>query len=131
VTAGLVKKLMIKPGCRGAAWNAPPGYLDALELPAGATITDARGSDQLDFLQVFVSESADLDREMPAAIAAVRPDGLLWVSYRKGGRKAGTDLNRDIIWERLQPLGVVGVSMISLDDTWSAMRFRPADRVGT
>ena len=50
--------------------------------------------------------------------------------YPKGGRKAGTDLNRDILWNLMQGRGLVGVTLVAVDNEWSAMRFRPPELVG-
>jgi hypothetical protein len=92
---------------------------------------DAAGEDQsLDFVQVFVRDSAELERLAPSAIAALKPDGLLWVCYPKGGSKAGTDLNRDVLWKLMEDRGFAGVTLVAIDSEWSAMRFRPPDRVG-
>jgi hypothetical protein len=126
----LAKKLQLKPGCRAALINAPAGYLDRLRpLPDGAELVD-QPVRELDFVQVFAHDAAELDRHGPGAFAAVKPDGLLWVCYPKGGTKAGTDLNRDILWNLLSERGFAGVTLIAIDDIWSAMRFRPADKVG-
>jgi hypothetical protein len=46
------------------------------------------------------------------------------VAYPKAGQLA-TDLNRDVLWRKLTPEGVRGVRLISIDEVWSAMRFRP------
>lgn len=128
--SSLAKKLLLKPGYRAAIVNAPAAYTERLQpLPEGAQLVDALQS-ALDFVQVFVRNAAELEQVGPAALKAVKPDGLLWVCYPKGGAKAGTDLNRDILWARMSSEGLAGVSMVAIDDTWSAMRFRPADRVG-
>lgn len=82
-------------------------------------------------MQLFASTAAELDRLAPAAIASVKPDGLLWICFPKGGQKAGTDLSRNVLWELMSRRGLTGVTLVAIDDTWSAMRFRPADRVGT
>ena len=42
-----------------------------------------------------------------------------------------TDVNRDKLSATLAPMGWESVRLIALDETWSAMRFRPADQVGT
>lgn len=123
MTGALARKLLLKPGHRAAVLNAPPGYVEQL----GVELADGAG---LDFVQVFVRDSPDLDRLAPGAIAAVKPDGLLWICYPKGGTKAGTDLNRDLLWQRMSERGLAGVTLVALDETWSAMRFRPTDRVG-
>jgi hypothetical protein len=127
----LAKKLLLKPGQRAAVINAPPGYADRLQpLPAGVELSHTPGKD-LDFLQVFVKNVAEVEHVAVPAIQAVKHDGLLWVCYPKGGKKAGTDLNRDILWQHLSTHGIQGVALVALDDTWSAMRFRPAEKVGT
>lgn len=57
------------------------------------------------------------------------PVGLLWLCYPKGGAKVDTDLTRDKGWETVKATGYDGLALVSLDETWSAMRFRPADKV--
>ena len=66
---------------------------------------------------------------LPRVIEAIKHDGLLWIAYPKGGAKAGTDLNRDILWNAVAPFHLSGVTLISLGAVWSAMRFRPSDLV--
>jgi hypothetical protein len=44
-----------------------------------------------------------------------------------GRRKLGTDLNRDRLAAALAGHGVQPVRQVSIDATWSALRFRPAD----
>ena len=50
---------------------------------------------------------------------------LAWVAYPKGGR-LGTDLNRDVLAGLLAERGVRAVRQVSIDETWSALRFRPS-----
>jgi hypothetical protein len=64
-----------------------------------------------------------LERTLSTAITAVRPGGVFWVAYPKGGK---SDLSRDEMWELLKPFLWRPVSQIAIDDTWSALRFRPA-----
>jgi hypothetical protein len=126
----LARKLLIKPGFRIGLVNAPLGYAERLEpLPRDAELAEA-GAGGLDVVQVFAGDAAELERVGPPAFRAVRPGGLLWVCYPKGGKKAGTDLNRDVLWELLGRSGLTGVTLVAVDDTWSAMRFRPAGEVG-
>jgi hypothetical protein len=121
----LVKKLGIKDGHKLLILNAPDGYLKTLgALPEGAALkTDGTGS--FDFVQLFVYSVADVDSRAPAAIKALKSGGLLWVCYPKKSSKIKTDINRDAGWETMHKAEFEGVSLISIDDTWSAMRFRP------
>jgi hypothetical protein len=57
-------------------------------------------------------------------------DGLLWVSYPKKSSKIATDISRDVAWEVMKEFGLQPVFQISIDETWSALRFRPTERVG-
>jgi hypothetical protein len=128
--SALARKLLVKPGHRLSLFNAPAGYRERLEpLPAGATVVETDG-DGLDFVQLFVKDAGELERIGPSALRAVKPDGLLWICYPKGGVKAGTDLNRDILWQKVGEMGLAGVTLVAVDETWSAMRFRPPNRVG-
>jgi hypothetical protein len=125
----LARKLLIRPGNRVALVNPPAGYANRLRpLPDDAELVEIQPV--LDVVQVFVQDRAALD-QAGTALRSVRDGGLLWVSYPKGGRKAGADLNRDVLWEALGAIGLTGVTLVSVDDTWSAMRFRPASEVGT
>ena len=110
-------KLQLKPGQSVAVLNAPPG----LVLPAvvaAATAADA------DVVVAFVVRQDDLG-SAEQAVAAAHADRLAWIGYPKGGQ-LGTDLNRDILGGSLTAESLRPVRQISIDDTWSALRFRPA-----
>ncbi|MBV9120021.1 MAG: hypothetical protein JOZ39_04890 [Chloroflexi bacterium] len=126
--SALARKLQIKPGMRIMIVNAPDGFFQHLEpLPQGAALVPSGGD--LDAVQVFVNDSAELKDHAARAIQAVKHDGLLWIAYPKGGQKAQTDLSRDSLHHKMEAdYSQVGCSLISIDDRWSAMRFRPADR---
>ena len=114
----LAKKLNLKPGQKLQVSGAPKGLdLDDVEIAKSGG----------DGILVFVTKLADIARSAKPAIEAAKADRLAWIAYPKAG-KLGTDLNRDILWQNLEPTGIEGVRMIALDDTWSAMRFRPGKR---
>lgn len=82
---------------------------------------------KFDFVHLFVQNKDEVDLLGPKAVEAVKPEGVLWISYPKGSSKIKTDINRDKGWDSIKAMGFVGVSMISIDETWSAMRFRPVE----
>jgi len=128
--SGLIKKLLLKPGQKAAIFNPPAGYLEGLgPLPEGAELV-ARPNAPLDFVHLFVKDKAELDKRVPGAMRSLKDDGIFWISYPKGSAKIKTDLNRDILWKLMENHGFDGVAMVSIDETWSAMRFRPKDKVG-
>lgn len=110
-------KLQIKPGQSVAVLNPPPG----LVLPG---VESAVSMADADAVVAFVAREEDLG-SAEQAVAAARADRLAWIGYPKGG-KLGTDLNRDRLVAALAAHGVQPVRQVSIDDTWSALRFRPA-----
>ncbi len=126
----LVKKLGIRPGQRVLILNAPDGYVELLtELPEGVELSHSREG-TFDFVHLFVKDSTELDAFRPAAMDAVEYDGLLWISYPKRSSKVQTDLTRDVLWELMKGTGLRPVSQVSVDAVWSALRFRPEEKVG-
>jgi hypothetical protein len=129
--SAIARKLQLKPGHSVLLVNAPDGFRAALDpLPDDVEVTDEPGGGRFDLVQLFARDAAELAELLPGAIRAVKDGALLWVAYPKGGKRAGTDLNRDILWSLVEQHGWAGVRLIAIDDTWSSMRFRPAGQVG-
>jgi hypothetical protein len=128
----IVKKLGIKPGHKVLILNAPQGYVKSLDaLPEGTTIAEGKTppGGQFDLVQYFAHDKAEVDQNARAVTQAVKPGGMLWFSYPKKTGKIKTDLSRDVGWNSVAKAGWIGVSLISIDDTWSSMRYRPASEV--
>ena len=117
----VASKLQIKPGQSVAVINGPPGV--DLELSAESPAADDPA--KADVVICFCTDRAELDARGAPAVEAAKRDALSWVAYPKAGR-LGTDLNRDTLAEILRARGTQPVRQIAIDDTWSALRFRPA-----
>lgn len=125
----LIKKLGIKPGYKLLILNAPENYLSLLgELPDGTSLATAPDG-TYDFVQLFVRNAADLNQHAMTAINALKPGGILYFSYPKLSSKVESDLNRDEGWDVVRKAGWDTVRAVSIDDTWSGIRFRPAGDV--
>ncbi len=126
----LVQKLRLQGGQRALIANTPAGYVEGLgPLPAGLQVdTQPEGDSLYDFVHLFVVDSAELERLGPGAMAAAKYDAVVWISYPKTSSGMPTDLTRDVLWQLIP--GLRPVSQVAVDDTWSAMRFRPAAEVG-
>lgn len=113
----LADKLQLKAGQGLRVLDAPAdvalghGVADAGD-PVGALV----------FVR-FAAEVSGVAAQM--AVAAAKADQLAWVAYPEAGQ-LGTDLNRDRLAAALAAHGIRPVRQISLDDTWSALRFRAA-----
>jgi hypothetical protein len=110
----IASKLQLKEGETVRLVNAPKD-LDLGMKTAGS------GADAL---LVFVRNQAELGKHAEAALDHAADDRLTWIAYPKAGQ-LDTDLNRDVLWSLLEGKGVRPVRQVALDDTWSALRFRP------
>lgn len=122
---GLVKKLLIKSGYRVIVINAPVNFvLPPEELPDGVEEAAGELTGSFDFVLLFAQNQQQLSAYAADIIAHLKPDAHFWIAYPKKSSKVKTDLSRDHGWEALHQAGYTGVSLISIDDTWSGMRFR-------
>lgn len=123
-TRPLWQRLLIKPGHRVVVVGAPEGFSGLGDLPEGVEVRGGAERDA-DAVLAFVRTRADVPDAARTAFAAVKRDGLLWFAYPKKTGPIKSDLDRDHGWEAVQEAGFQGVAMISIDETWSAMRYRP------
>jgi hypothetical protein len=117
----VLQKLLLKSGQRAAVVNAPASYEPvAAQVPGVMRSLDG----QVDFIHVFATRREELLKEGPRWREALRPNGLLWVSYPKG-KSIPTDLNRDVVRTTLNEVGLDPVSQVAIDEVWSALRCKP------
>jgi hypothetical protein len=96
------------------------------ELPKGTSL----GQDEKpNCLLLFVTNSAEFHTLIPGALARLKHDALCWIAYPKKTGKIKSDLSRDSLWELMKGSGLRPVTQIAIDDTWSALRFRPEEMV--
>lgn len=120
----IAQKLFIKEGMKVLLVNAPPGYVAKLgKLPKNASIVKQTSS-PVDFIQVFLANRKEAEAYAPKMKKLLKPNGMLWLCYLKGTSKTKTDINRDTLHAYARTVGLEGVSLISIDDDWSAMRFK-------
>ena len=122
----IIRKLKFKD--KAVVFNAPTdiekefielGFTTSFDKKAKSTSTLVfinNNKEYLDFLQKHLEN--------------VEPDSVLWFAYPKGTSKIKTDINRDTIRVTGEEYNITTVTAISIDDKWSALRFRPIDKVG-
>ena len=125
MASSLGKKLAIKSGQRVIVRRCPE-HLHKTFKELGAAFD--RGT-IAEVTLSFVAEQRDLENACKEAIALTAPGGILWVAYPKKTGKLKSDLNRDIVWPPFEKIGWRPVSQVSIDETWSALRFRPVEDV--
>ena len=110
-------QLRIEPNQRVRLINAPAGF-DGVQ---------SVGSEPFDVVLLFAARRSELERSAPAAIAALKNGAKLWVAYPKPGSVPAADLSRDHGWGVLHAAGLVGVMPMTVNEQWSALRWRPND----
>jgi hypothetical protein len=116
------KKMRLRSGLKAAVINAPENYVDALKHDTALSPTL---NGKFDWIQIFVRSKAELDALVPKAAKALKPESMLWISFPKGTSKIQTDLTRDKGWESLQALDLKWITLVSVNETWSAFALRP------
>lgn len=118
----VAEKMHMKGGQRVLAVNAPRFYVTLVGgLPEGARLVK---SGEADFVHLFVKDRAELGRHFASTQASIGGDTLVWISFPKQTSGLATDITRDEGWAPVREAGWEPVTIVSVDDTWSALRFK-------
>lgn len=128
----LAKKLRLAAEHSVLVLNAPDGYVAMLKPGPAEIRTELQPNRAYDVVLLFVKDVDELRGLGPAAIHAVKPNGLLWITYPKGGQTKGeTDLpatpwwvQRDVLGDITSERGYRPVAFVAVDDTFTALRFK-------
>jgi len=118
----LVKKLGIKENSQIAFVNAPAGFVNELNLPKGVNI-NARASNPLDFILLFVKSKRELETKFSLQAAKPTPSGMLWISWPKKVSGVVTDLTENVVRDVGLVNGMVDLKVCAVDDVWSGLKF--------
>lgn len=120
MTRDLAEALDLTPGRVARLVNPPAGWTDRLRAaePAGVTWEDGG---PCDWLLAFVESRADLAGRVHDLTAPLAEDALLWIAHPRGPQ---ADLTRDTGWQPLVAAGYESDKAVTLDDAWTARRFR-------
>ncbi|MFC5650133.1 YdeI/OmpD-associated family protein [Paenibacillus solisilvae] len=125
MNAALVNKLGLTLDMRILVLEAPDSsYEEDLGVSKENTRYDSAKDGTYDFVLLFASDIASLKEHAPEALKAVKKEGLLWICYPEESSKIRTDINRLRGWRVVTDEGYETISMISVDETWTAKRFR-------
>lgn len=123
----VINKLRFKDN--GTVLNAPKEIKDAF-IALGMKTSfnkDVKSTNTL----IFINNNEEFLNFLKHDLENIEPDSIVWFAYPKGTSKIKTDINRDTIRATAEGFGLKTVTAISIDETWSALRFRPIDKVGT
>ncbi len=118
----MAQKLQLKTGQPVVLINPPQEMLPFLQSQLPQNPASTADTPTIDAAAIiFLRSRADVQENLPGMLASLTAETLLWLAYPKGG---AADINRDSLWELVQPMNLRPVRQIALDATWSALRFR-------
>ncbi|RPJ24534.1 MAG: DUF3052 family protein [Chloroflexi bacterium] len=120
MTGPVSKKMGIKEGIRAFFMNAPAQVVEAIDLPHLDLAKRLAGN--FDYIHFFAKSQEEFNDIFPRLKAHLKPTGVLWVSWPKSG-KLETDLTLTKVIELGYNHGLVESKTISIDGTWSAIKF--------
>lgn len=116
-TKPLWQKLFIKGGTVLLV-NAPAGYGKVLDGSPAKVTTRASGTADTVFL--FAADEAQFTAVVPTVMKSMGPATSVWIAYRKGDKQ----FHRDTLGALAKSFGLEPVSLVAVDDTWSALRVK-------
>jgi hypothetical protein len=124
------KKIRLLPDSLILILNAPTEYLALMSKLQVETESEQSKIGKYDFVQIFGTERSALEQMVKKYYESGKYDCLFWICYPKGGGKIKSDINRKVVWEIADSVGMNCVTSIAIDETWSALRCRPKEKVG-
>lgn len=118
----LLAKLGWKPGMEGWAVGLPAELQPLLPL---SDTTPLRP----DLILAFVTERHEIAAMLAAVLPYYHRGGRLWFAYPKKTGSIRSDVSRDAGWGPMAEAGLLAVTQVAIDGTWSALRFRLRDEI--
>ncbi|HTE31422.1 MAG TPA: hypothetical protein VK666_13670 [Chryseolinea sp.] len=122
----IVRKLNFKNS--GVILNAPSEIEREFEKLGFKTMFDLHEKSRNTL--VFINNDNEYRDFLKTKLKNIEHDSVLWFAYPKQSSGIKTDINRDTIRVTGEEFGITTVTAISIDETWSALRFRPIEKVG-
>jgi hypothetical protein len=130
----IIKKLQYKLQEHVLIVNTPAEFRDVLADWKNITKVHTKpvAGAGYSFVLLFVKTDADVKAAAKQYIPLLEPDPVFWMAYpKKTSKKYKSEINRDSGWAPLGEEGYEGVAMVSIDEDWSALRFRKVDFIKT
>jgi hypothetical protein len=130
----IIKKLQYKLQPEVLVVNAPAEFKAVLAdwKKTARVQSDPAVGAVYSFVLIFVKTEADVKAAAKKYIPLLAPDAVSWMAYpKKTSKKHKAEITRDSGWSALGEQGYEGVAMISIDEDWSAFRFRKVDFIKT
>lgn len=90
-------------------------------LPNGVHVSSTFRKN-IDIWHVFSKSLSELRTRLKQSMKAIRPDGMIWVSWPKKSSGVTTDITEDRVRELALSMGLVDVKVCAVDETWSGLK---------
>jgi hypothetical protein len=117
-----------KPTLMKLGW-LPDTRLHVIGWPDGLWVIPNVQAPDPEVILAFVLSVAEVTPRLEQALPLYRRGQRLWFAYPKRTGAIRTDVTRDHGWTPLAEAGLIAVTQVAIDDTWSALRFRHRDEV--
>ena len=117
----LPRKLGIKPQFRVRFYGIPAQVKAELQ-PALVECTQPKAG-PLDLAMLFVTTSADLQRQFRDVAKQLAPAGMLWISWPKKTSGVASDLDENLVRKIGLDAGLVDVKVCAVSEVWSGLKF--------
>jgi len=125
----LLKKLNYQEGMRCYLHTTDDLDLGLFEIPTGSLLLEINGA-KVDFALLAIKETGELDIILSQLMPALSPSTVLWFVYiKKSSKKFSGGITRDAGWEPLGAYGYEAVRQVSINEDWSALRFKPVTEI--
>lgn len=123
----LLEKLNYKDQPRIALLNSDSAFFNSLSTELKDVIIDKEIDPRFPygFILIFVKSISGVEDATPDVIHNLTADGIMWFCFpKKSSKNYNSDIDRDHGWDALNNSGLFGTRIISIDENWSALRFR-------
>ncbi|MBZ9797047.1 DUF3052 family protein [Mesorhizobium sp. ES1-4] len=125
----LPAKLGLKDGMV-AAFIALPGELECLTEAANFASVDrlaewsgiSGATLKYDAVHAFTRERGEIENSLGDVKAAIKRDGMVWVSWPKKASKVATDVTEGVVRAEALKLDLVDVKVAALNEVWSGLK---------
>ena len=118
----LAGKLGFERGMRVWFHHMPDSVRAEID-PEGLNVDEQlSASDGLQGAHIFVTERAEMERQLAALRELIAPNGFIWVSWPKKAARQETDITEDVIREVALPTGLVDTKVCAVDEVWSGLK---------
>ena len=117
----LVKKLAIKPQSECLIINPSPHKIQELDF------IETTSQAKTNWILLVASNLDELTNALTQNQKLLKGAEIIWIAYPKLSSPLKSDINRDSIWKLILQFGLTPNSQISLNEIWSAVRFKNGD----